>query len=177
MGRERRVNLAGGLYHVGAEGNDGRAIVLDRVDCARWTSALTTGAKRHGWIVHAHCLMTTHFHLLVETPEANLSDGMHWLNHVWAKRFNRRHDRRNHLFGKRFWDDVILSDAQLVAVTRYIALNPVKAGLCARPQDWPWSNYGELYPVAMGMAAVPPTSVRDLVAQGARLAAEAEAAA
>jgi hypothetical protein len=119
--------------------------------------------------------MTTHFHLLVETPKANLSDGMHSLNHVYAKTFNRRHDKRNHVFGKRFWHDVILSDEQLVAVTRYIALNPVKAGLCKRPQDWPWSNYGALYAVAMGHTALPPTSVRGLVAHGARLAAQAAA--
>src|SRR5262245_15558064 len=176
VGRDRRTNLAGGLYHVGAEGNDGRAIVVDRADCARWTSLLETVQERHGWIVHVHCLMTTHFHVLVDTPSANLSDAMHWLNHVYAKTFNRRHNRRHHLFGKRFWDDVILSDSQLVAVTRYIALNPVKAGLCARPQDWPWSNYGQLYPVAMGMAVVPPRSVRELVAQGARLAAQKTAA-
>jgi putative transposase len=176
MGREHRSNLAGGLYHVGAEGNDGRAIVVDGRDCARWTSLLKAAERNFGWVAHVHCLMTTHFHLLLETPEPNLSEGMHWLNHVYAKTFNRRHDRRNHVFGKRFWDDVILSDAQLVAVTRYIALNPVKAGLCARPQDWPWSNYGQLYAVATGMAAVPPTPVRELVAQGARLAAQVAAA-
>jgi putative transposase len=177
VGREGRINLAGGLYHVGAEGNDGRAIVVDWSDCARWTSQLETAQRRFGWIAHAYCLMTTHFHLLVETPDPNLSDGMHWLNHVYAKTFNRRHGRRNHLFGKRFWDDLILSDEQLVAVTRYIALNPVKAGLCKRPQDWPWSNYGTLYPVAMGHASSAPTSIRAVVAQGARLAAQAAAAA
>ena len=173
MGRERRINLAGALYHVGAEGNDGRAIVLDSVDCARWTSLLETARQKHGWIVHAHCLMTTHFHLLVETPKANLSDGMHWLNHVYAKTFNARHRRRNHVFGKRFWNDVILSDEQLVAVTRYIARNPVKAGLCERPQDWPWSNFRDLQPLAMGHTSRAPTSVRALVAQGRRLAAVA----
>ena len=177
VGRDPRINLAGGLYHVGAEGNDGRPIVLDWADCARWTSLLERAQEKHSWIVHVHCLMTTHFHLLVETPKTNLSDGMHWLNHVYAKTFNRRHDRRNHVFGKRFWDDVILSDEQLVAVTRYIALNPVEAGLCKQPQDWPWSNYGALYSVAMGHTSLPPTSVRGLVAQGARLAAHAAAAA
>jgi putative transposase len=115
--------LAGGLYHVGAEGNDGRAIVVDWSDCARWTSLLETAQRRFRWIAHAYCLMITHFHLLVETPEPNLSDGMHWLNHVYAKTFNRRHGR------------------------------------------------------PMGHASSAPTSIRAVVAQGARLAAQAAAAA
>jgi putative transposase len=65
---------------------------------------------------------------------------MHWLNHVYAKSFNRRHNRRDHLFGKRFWDKLIVTDEQLVATTRYVAINPVKAGLCKRPEDSPWST-------------------------------------
>jgi putative transposase len=177
MGRAKRIQLPNALYHVGANGNDGRVIILDGFDCTRWVTLLHTAEEKHGWKVHIYCLLTTHFHLLIETSEPNLSAGMHWLNHVYAKSFNRRHNRRDHLFGKRFWDKLILTDEQLVATTRYVAMNPVKAGLCKRPEDWPWSNYGKLLRVALGQSSVLPAGIADVVAKGARLAARAGAAA
>jgi len=177
VGRAKRIQLPNVLYHAGANGNDGRAITLDGFDCTRWVALLRSAEETYGWKVHIYCLLTTHFHLLIETTEANLSAGMHWLNHVYAKTFNRRHDRRDHVFGKRFWDKLITTDEQLVGTTRYIALNPVKAGLCKRPEAWPWSNYGKLLRVALGQSTTVPGGIAAVVAQGARLAAQADAAA
>ena len=79
MGRAHRVQIAGGLYHVNTPGNDGRAIVLDEADRLRFCRRLENALDFHGWACHAFCLMTTHYHILVETPEANLAAGMHWL--------------------------------------------------------------------------------------------------
>jgi putative transposase len=175
MGRARRTDLAGALYHVTARGNDGRAIVLDNADRIRWLTLRARCDDAHSWKCHAYCLLTTHFHLLVETMEANLATGMHWLNHVYAKTFNRRHDREDHVFGRRYGAKVVTTDEQLVATVRYIALNPVRAGLVADPGSWPWCNYGDLTRVAFGRSETPPGPFAELIAQGARAARAAVA--
>jgi putative transposase len=174
MGRGRRIDVGGALYHVTARGNDRKPIVLDDADRIRWLRLRSCCEQSHGWKCHAWCLLSTHFHLLVETSTANLAAGMHWLNHVYAKTFNRRHDREDHVFGRRYASKLITSDEQLVAVVRYIALNPVKAGLAADPAEWPWCNYGELRRVALA-STPPPRRYGELVAQGVRLAAGAAA--
>ena len=97
---------------------------------------------------------------------------MHWLNHVYAKGFNLRHDRRDHVFGQRYGSKIQTSDEQLVATVAYIARNPVEAGLCDHPAEWPWSNFGELRELAYGDSTSLPTAVSDLVARGARVANE-----
>ena len=90
--------------------------------------------------MHALCLMTNHYHLVVETPRPQLSAGFHRLNGVYAQRFNNRHERRGHLFGDRFWSSVIDSEEYLAAVCRYVLGNPVRAGLCELSHDWPWTH-------------------------------------
>jgi putative transposase len=89
----------------------------------------------------AFCLMTTHYHLIVDVGEDELQDAMKWLNGTYAQRFNRRHGRWGHLNGARYYCKAIESDAHMLNAFRYLCLNPVAAGLCRRPQDWRWSSY------------------------------------
>jgi hypothetical protein len=84
--------------------------------------------------------MSNHYHLFVETPEPNIAAGMHWLNSTYAHRFNEKYGRIGHLFQRRYSDGIILTDEHLREVIRYIPLNPVRAGLCKRPEDWAWSS-------------------------------------
>jgi putative transposase len=98
-------------------------------------------AGQVGWRCHAYCLMPNHYHLVVETPEANLSAGMHRLNGGYARWFNRRYNLNGHLFQQRFHAVLVESDWHLLELSRYLALNPVRAGLCRTPAAWPWSSY------------------------------------
>ncbi len=97
--------------------------------------------ERCGWKLHDYALMGNHFHLLIETPEANLSSGMHKLEGPYAQRFNRRHGRTGHLFGSRFKACLVEGGRYLMEVSRYIALNPVRAGIVEHPGDYGWSSY------------------------------------
>ena len=141
MGRGPRILLPGGIYHVTCRGTGPIAIYRDDVDRVRFLNRLDVVERRLGWLRRALCLMGTHFHYLVETPEPNLSQGMHQLKGLYAQLFNRRHRRVGVLFESRFHAKLIESDEQLAATRDYIAANPVRAGLCTRPEDWPWSWY------------------------------------
>ena len=102
---------------------------------------LAATVDRHGWAVHAYCLMDNHYHLLLHTPEANLAAGMQQLNANHAQRFNRLRNRPGHLFQGRYASSLVDSEAHLIQSARYIALNPVRAGLCPTPERWRWSSY------------------------------------
>ena len=93
------------------------------------------------WRLHAYCLMDNHFHLLIETPNPNLSAGMQRLKSDYAAYFNGRHSFEGHLFQQRFGSRLIETEEYFADALRYIALNPVKAGLCGHPSDWPWSSF------------------------------------
>jgi len=97
--------------------------------------------RRCRWRVHAYCLMTNHFHLLIETPKPNLSSGMQRLKSDYAAYFNDRHSFVGHLFQQRFGSRLIETERHLEKALRYIAFNPVVAGLCKRPSDWRWSSF------------------------------------
>src|SRR5579862_355834 len=98
-------------------------------------------ARRQGWIVLAYCLMNTHYHLVLHTPDAGLSVGMRLLNSGFSRRTNNRYGRTMHLFWQRFFSTQIASDAHLLECCRYVVLNPIRAGLCCSPEDWRWSSY------------------------------------
>jgi REP element-mobilizing transposase RayT len=98
-------------------------------------------ARRFGWIVFGYAVMSNHVHLLIKTPEMTLSRGMHWLNGTWAARFNRRYRRRGHLFQGRFKGILVEEQSYLLTVARYVALNPVRAGVVARPEESRWTSY------------------------------------
>ena len=140
MGRKPRENIAGGIYHVYARGNDRAAVFLDDRDRRAYLGMLADVVAEFGWLRLAHCLMGNHVHLLVETPEPNLSQGMQRLQSRYTKRFNWRHERSGHLFQGRYDAVRITTDEHLVAITNYIAQNPVKAGLCKKPEYWPWTD-------------------------------------
>lgn len=129
------------MYHVTSRGTGPIEIYRDDVDRRGFLDRLTTVEHRFSWIRRALCLMGTHFHYLVETPEPNLSAGMHQLKGFYAQLFNQRHGRVGTLFQSRFHATVIETEEQLAATRDYIAANPVRAGLCARPEDWSWSWY------------------------------------
>jgi REP element-mobilizing transposase RayT len=133
-----------GTFHACTRGVDGTAIFPSDDDRRSFLRLLSDVVVRCSWQVHVFCLMTNHYHLVVEALRDDLSDGFHRLNGVYAQAFNRRHDRRGHLFGDRFWSGQIETDEQLVATCRYVLANPVRAGLCATPADWRWSasRYG-----------------------------------
>jgi REP-associated tyrosine transposase len=141
MGRPHRVNLPGGVYHVTARGTGPIDIYRDDADRRTFLKRLATVERRFSWLRRALCLMGTHYHLLVETPLPNLSAGMHQLNGLYATLFNQRHGRVGALFQGRFGATLLESEEHLAATCDYIAADPVRAGLCTRPEDWPWSWY------------------------------------
>ena len=144
MPRRPRPLAAGAVYHVTARGNRHAPIFLDDADRARFVRALARTADRLGWSCLAWCLMTTHYHLLVLTPEPNLSAGMHRLNGDHAQYFNVRHGLDGHVFQGRFHSESVLTDSHLLSTVRYVAMNPVKAGLASDPLAWPWSSHRAL---------------------------------
>jgi putative transposase len=123
---------------VSTKGNDGMDIYVTVDDRRVFLALLDRVVCDFEWTLLGWCLMTNHFHLIVETRHANLSAGMQRLNGVYAQWFNTWHSRKNHLFGKRFWAKRITTDAQFEQTADYILDNPVRAGLCSDPLDWRW---------------------------------------
>jgi len=140
MARPLRIEFAGALYHVISRGNERRDIVRDDADRARRLDWLRRTVEIYGWRLHAFVLMTNHEHLFVETPEANLAAGMHYYNGSYTGYFNRRHRRCGHLFQGRYGGHLIENEGHFLEVSRYLHLNPVRAGMVERPDDWPWSS-------------------------------------
>ena len=140
MARPLRVDVPGGVYHVTSRGLEGRAIVRDDADRAKWLELLDRVAARRRWRVFAWALMSNHFHLFLETPEADLSPGMHDLNSGFASAFNRRHGRSGHLLQGRFKAILVERAPHGWELSRYIHLNPVRAGLAGEPAAYPWSS-------------------------------------
>jgi REP-associated tyrosine transposase len=141
MPRPPRLQIAGGVYHVISRGNRRQAIFHDDTDYVRFLDALETVVNRLGWKCHAYCLMPNHFHLVIETPEPNISAGMQRLNSAYAQWFNRRYGYTGHLFQGRFYGQVVESTYHLLELARYVVLNPVRAGLCSNASGWKWSSY------------------------------------
>ena len=133
-----------GMHHVMNRGNGRRDIFLDDADFQGFLTQLASVGRHHGWSLLSYCLMPNHFHLLVEADIAMVSKGMRDLTGTYARRFNRRHGTTGHVFGGRFRAVPVLDDRQIAAVVRYVEVNPVTAGLCATPYDWPWSSCGAL---------------------------------
>lgn len=141
MARPLRIEFEGGLYHVTSRGDGREDIYLSDEDRLLWLEMLGEVCKRFNWLCHAYCLMSNHYHIVIETPEANLSRGMRHLNGVYTQRFNRTHQRVGHVFQGRFKAIVVDRDAYLLELSRYVVLNPVRAHMVMHAADWPWSSY------------------------------------
>lgn len=141
MARPLRIEFSDALYHVTSRGNEQRAIFRSDRDRKAFLDFLGQTVKRFGWRISAWVLMTNHFHLVVQTPEPNLSRGMHWLNGTYAAWFNQAHKRVGHLFQGRFKALLIEKETYFAEVLRYVVLNPVRAGMVARPEEYRWSSY------------------------------------
>lgn len=151
MARPLRLELAGGLYHVTSRGDGREDIYLDDTGREVWLAVFAQVCARFNWVCHAWCQMSNHYHLVIETPEANLAEGMRQLNGVYTQRFNRHHGRVGHVFQGRYKAILVERDAYLLELARYVVLNPVRAGMVDGPQDWPWSSFAAM----CGQAPVP----------------------
>ena len=141
MSRPLRIEWEGGFYHITARGNEKRPIFRIERDFLRFVGRFERIYERYGVLIHAYVLMTNHYHLLLETPRENLSTALHDLNTAYTNYFNRRHDRVGHLFQGRYRSIVVEKDSYLLELSRYIHLNPVRAGMVKRPEAYRWSSY------------------------------------
>lgn len=141
MARPLRIEFPGALYHVTSRGDRQEAICEDDEDRRAYLEILGDVVERFGWLCYAYCLMGNHYHLVIETLEGNLSKGMRHLNGVYTQVSNRRHGRGGHLFQGRYKAILIDKDAYWLEVSRYVVLNPVRAGIVKEPGGWPWSSY------------------------------------
>jgi len=141
MARPLRIEFPGALYHVASRGNAGSRIFDGDTDRKGLLHLLGLVTERFHWLCHAYCLMGSHYHLLIETPEGNLSRGMRELNGRYTQAYNRRHHRVGHLMQGRYKAIVVDRDSYLLELCRYVVLNPVRAGMVARPGDYGWSSY------------------------------------
>lgn len=152
MARQLRMQFPGAFYHVTSRGNEQRNVFTDNQDRERFLSYLESAEERYGAVVHVWCLMENHYHLFLETPRGNLSQIMRHLNGAYTTSFNVRHQRSGHLFQGRYKAIVVEADSYALELSRYIHLNPVRAKLTEKPEDFSWSSYRGY----IGREATPP---------------------
>ncbi len=151
MSRPLRIEYPGAFYHVTSRGNKRLPIFLNDLDRKHFLTLLAATCVTFNWRCHAYCLMDNHYHLLIETLEANLSAGMRNLNGIYTQDFNYHHNTVGHLLQGRYKAILIEEEIYLQEVTRYIALNPVRAKLVRQPARWKWSNFA----ATSGLIAAP----------------------
>ncbi len=159
MARPLRIEFAGALYHVTARGNARQDIFLNDIDRRDFLELLHRACDRYQWLCHAFCLMSNHYHALIETRAATLSKGMKYINGSYTQNFNRRHKRVGHVFQGRFKAILVEKDSYLLELARYIVLNPVRAQMVRSARDWPWSSYR----ATAGLADPPPALTTDWI--------------
>jgi putative transposase len=141
MARPLRIELAGGLYHVTSRGDQCEAIYLSELDRLTWIAIFSQVCQRFKWRCHAWCQMTNHYHIVIETLEPTLAKGMRHLNGVFTQYINRTHQRVGHVFQGRYKAILVEQDSYLLQLARYVVLNPVRAGIASKVDDWKWSSY------------------------------------
>ena len=141
MARPLRLEFPGAVYHVTSRGNGRAAIYLDDGDREVFLDVLGEVCRRMHWVCYAYCLMTNHYHLVIETLDPNLSRGMRQLNGVYTQQFNRHHGRVGHVFQGRYKAILVDREPYLLHLVRYVVLNPVRAGMVTSPEQWSWSSY------------------------------------
>ena len=141
MSRPLRLEFPDALYHLTSRGDRREDIYEDDTDRRNFLEVLSSVIEQLNWECYAYCLMRNHYHLLVQTPDANLSKGMRQLNGVYTQTYNRRHNKTGHLFQGRYKSILVDEESYLLELSRYIVLNPVKAGMVERVDQWKWSSY------------------------------------
>ena len=162
MARPLRIEFVGGLYHVTSRGNARQDIYVDNHDRATFLDRADKTRTRYDWYVHAYCLTSNHYHLLIETGTPTLSKGMKLLNGVYTQSFNRRHRRVGHLFQGRYKAILVDKESYLLELARYIVLNPVRARMIRSATDWKWSSYR----ATAGLADKEPLLTTDWILSG-----------
>ena len=158
MGRRNRTEIEheGAIYHIIVRGIDGIVIFTDDVEKNKFLQLLQKMVNFHKAHLFSYVLMDTHFHLLLKTEKANLSQAMQFLNSSYAHWFNIRHIRKGHLFQDRYKSHIVLNSLYLYSVASYISLNPVEAGLVDSPEEYPWSSFRYFLPAQNQNANIPP---------------------
>lgn len=141
MSRPLRLEYPGAIYHVTSRGNARSDIYITQQDRHTFLNVLAEVCEHYNWYCYAWCLMTNHYHLVIETADANLSRGMRQLNGAYTQSFNRVHQRVGHLFQGRYKAILIEKDGYLLEVIRYVLLNPVRAHMVRTAGQYPWSSY------------------------------------
>jgi REP element-mobilizing transposase RayT len=157
MTRPLRLQFPGALYHVTSRGNRRSHIYRDDSDRIAWLGVLALVCERYHCVVHSFCLMSNHFHLMLETVEPNLARAMRHLNGEYTQHFNRRHHTVGHLFQGRYKAILVQKESYLLELSRYIVLNPLRAKMVDRVEEWPWSSH-RYY---LGDGPAPPWLERD----------------
>ena len=141
MSRHIRIEYPGAIYHITSRGNARESVYLCDKDRQIFLDILSDTVEDHNLTLHSYCLMDNHYHLLVETPDGNLSRAMRQLNGIYTQRFNWRYKRCGHVFQGRYKSVLVERDSYLLELCRYIALNPVRARIVKLPEDYMWSSH------------------------------------
>jgi len=141
VARPLRIEYDGAVYHVTSRGNDRKAIYRNDKDRAAFLDILADTNRKFNWLCHTYCLMNNHYHLIIETPDGNLSKGMRQLNGVYTQIYNRGHNRVGHVFQGRYKAILVEKESHLLEACRYVVLNPVRAKASTHPEQWQWSSY------------------------------------
>lgn len=141
VARPLRIEYPGAFYHVTTRGNEKKDIFKSRRDREKFLSYLESATERYGAVIHAYCLMSNHYHLIVETPLGNLSQIMKHINSSYTTYYNVKRKRAGHLLQGRYKAIVVEADAYAMELSRYLHLNPVRAGMVKKPEDYPWMSY------------------------------------
>jgi putative transposase len=151
MARPLRIEYPGAFYHVTSRGNEKKDIFKSRRDREKFLSYLQSSVERYGALIHAYCLMTNHYHLLLETPRGNLAEIMQHINGAYTTYFNVKRKRTGHLFQGRYKAIVVEADEYALELSRYMHLNPVRAGMVRVPQEHEWSSYISYVGIGAGL--------------------------
>jgi len=141
VARPLRIEYPGAFYHVTSRGNERRTVFQSNRDREKYLSYLESAHERYGAVIHVYCLMGNHYHLLLETPRGNLSKILHYINGAYTTYFNIKRGRSGHLFQGRYKGILVDKDEYCKELSRYVHLNPVRAGIVKAPLEYPWSSY------------------------------------
>lgn len=171
MARPLRIEYEGALYHVTSRGNEKRKVFFSRKDYEKFKEYLANAIEKFGFVLHGYVLMTNHYHLIIETPEKNLSKIMHYVNSSYTTYTNVKRKRNGHLFQGRFKAIVVDRDSYLLELSRYLHLNPVRANMAEKPEDYPYSSYG-CFAASTGDKLVTTRTILEMISSNPAMARE-----